>query len=180
MDIPNNSFYLVNNKNLVDMSNQVDNDWDRDTILAFANKSKNQEYAIRLKNRDKSKIKKKFIYLKETESARKHNKKVINLIFAYLIFKILSESKGEKEKVYICPDHRPTREVHHYIQKLSKFNGYPNLTEEKDIDFINRNKFNVPKSNPAHKFAKKVYQGKKNAKIAADFEELESLISKLL
>lgn len=164
----------------IDLAGQIDNPWERDTVLALVNKSKNIYYAIRIRNSDKLKLKKEFINKDETQSSRKHNKKVINLIFAYLIFKVLNDKKDLISEVYICPDHRPSKEVHHYIQKLATYLGYNNLTEEKNITFIDRSKYNIKKNVPAHRLALKILKGKKKSNLIVDFKEIDNLISKLL
>ncbi|MAG52343.1 MAG: hypothetical protein CMH62_00095 [Nanoarchaeota archaeon] len=147
-------------ENHMDLSNQIDNKWERDTILSFVNVSKKLNYSIRFRNMDKSKIRKKYINTNGSKSGQRHNKKVVNLIFGYMIFKILEVKKEVLDKIYICPDHRPSKEVHHYIQKIaSKFNN-PHLTEEIDIDFINRSIYAINKSTPAHRLAKKYLKEK--------------------
>lgn len=166
--------------NHIDIANQIDNDWKKDTILAFVNEQKDSRYTIRLKNQDKSILKKKFINPLDTESTRRHNTKVVNLIFGYMIFKIIAEMKIPLTRVLICPDHRPTKEVYHYIQKISNFLGKPNLTKEVQISFINRREYDIPKNTPAHRLAKKFLKGKRKSKTFVDCVEMDKIISKLL
>jgi|ETNmetMinimDraft_2_1059921.scaffolds.fasta_scaffold00334_11 hypothetical protein len=168
------------NINHMDMANQINNKWERDTILAFVNKEKDYGYAIRLKNRDKSIIRKRFINQLESESTRRHNNKVINVIFAYMIFQVIQEMKVSITKLIICPDHRPSREVHHYIQKIANFLGRPNITGEINISFINRKRYDLKRKTPAHKLATRVLKGKKKAQSFVQSEELANIISKLL
>jgi hypothetical protein len=170
----------INGINHMDLANQIDNPWERDTILVLINKSKNINYSIRLRNTEKSKLKKKYINLNKTHSAKRHNKKIINLIFAYMIFKILQIKKDVINSVLICPDHRPSKEVHHYIQKLSYSFGMPKLTEEINIKFFNRKKYDIKKRTNAHNLARKILKGKKKANMKVDFEELDKSLSKLL
>jgi len=170
----------IDNINHIDLANQIDNPWERDTILSLVNKSKSINYSIRFKNVDKSKIRKKFINLDETQSSRRHNKKVINLVFAYLIFKVLNTKRDLVNYVFICPDHRPSKEVHHYIQKLSHYFGYSDITRKINIKFFNRRKHNIEKKTPAHKLAGKILKGKRKANLAVNFEELHNAIQKLL
>lgn len=166
--------------NHIDIANQIDNPWGRDTILLFLNKSKKINYSIRFRNSDKLKIRKKFIDLSETQSAKRHNRKVINLVFAYLIIKILIAKKELIDSIFICPDHRPSKEVHHYIQKLSYYFGDSYITKEININFINRKKYEIKKRTPAHSFARKILKGKKKANENANFKELDEIIQKLL
>lgn len=168
------------NINHIDIAGQIDNPWERDSVLALVNKSKNIYCTIRLKNSDKIKLKKNFINSDGTPSAKRHNKKIINLIFAYIIFKVLDNKKNLIDEVYICPDHRPSKEVHHYLQKLSYHLGYNKLTEDVNIHFLDRNKYKIKKNIPAHKIALKILKGKKKSDLTADFEELNHIISKLL
>lgn len=161
----------------IDLTGQIDNPWERDSILTFANKVKKYFYPIRLRNKDKFLLKKKFINELKTRSSARHNKKVINFIFAYKIFKLLN--KIEFKNILICPDHRPSKEVHHYIQKLSYNFGIPHLTKEKNISFIDRKKYHVKKNTPAHKHGKKVLKGKKEAE-KVNIKELIDLLGRLL
>lgn len=169
----------INEINHMDISNQIDNAWERDTILSFVNKSEKINYSIRLRNSDKSKLKKNFINPSKTQSAKRHNRKVVNLIFAYMIFKILEE-KSSMGYVYICPDHRPSKEVHHYIQKISYLLGYPTLTKDVNLKFMNRDKYDINKKTPADKLAKKIFRGKAKANSIIDCEKLKEIIPKLL
>jgi hypothetical protein len=168
------------NINHMDMANQIDNKWEWDTILAFVNKQKDYDFTLRLKNKDKTILKKKFINPLETKSTKRHNKKVVNLIFAYMIFQVIQEMKVSITKVIICPDHRPTKEVHHYIQKIGNFCGKHNITNEINMSFINRKIYDLKKRTPAHKIAKKVFKGKRKAKSFVDPEQIIKIISKLL
>jgi len=174
------TFIDIAQYNHVDISNQIDNEWKRDSILAFVNEQKNYYYSVRLRNMEKSKLKKDFINPLETEAARRHNKRVINLVFGYMIFKIIQEMSISITKILICPDHRPTKEVHHYIQKISSFLSRPNLTNDVDISFINRKIYEIDKKTPAHRWAKKVLSGRKKANYIIDYKELHEMISKLL
>ena len=54
----------ISKVNHMDMANQIDNKWERDTIIAFVNEQKNYGYTLRLRNKDKSILKKKFINTK--------------------------------------------------------------------------------------------------------------------
>lgn len=170
----------ISNINHIDIAGQIDNPWERDSILALVNKSKNICCTIRLKNSDKIKLKKEFINSDGTQSAKRHNKKVINLIFAYIIFKVLDDNKNLIDELYICPDHRPSKEVHHYLQKVSYHLGYNKLTEDINIHFLDRSKYEIKKNTPAHKIALKILKGKKKSDLIADFKELYDIISKLL
>ncbi|MBW2976928.1 hypothetical protein KY347_05780 [Candidatus Woesearchaeota archaeon] len=174
------NFVDITKVNHIDIANQIDNDWSRDTIIAFKNEQKNSEYTLRFKNQDKSILRKKFINPIETESTRRHNTKVVNLMFGYMIFKVLTDMKIPLTRVLICPDHRPTKEVHHYIQKIANFLGKSKLINEIQITFINRRVYNVSKGTPAHRLAKKVLKGKRKSKSNVNCKELDEIISKLL
>ncbi|MFH1642415.1 MAG: hypothetical protein ABIC04_05965 [Nanoarchaeota archaeon] len=168
------------NVNHMDMANQIDNKWERDTILSFVNEQKRNNYSLRLRNKDKSTIKKRFINVLQTESTKRHNKKVVNLIFGYMIFKIIRDMKIPITKVIVCPDHRPTKEVHHYIQKIANYCGKPNLLQEVKITFIDRNHYDLYKKTPAHRLAGKALKGKIKTTNVVNSEELIEIISKLL
>jgi hypothetical protein len=164
--------------NHMDLALQIDNDWKRDTILAYRNQQKGHSYTIRLKNKDKGYLKKKYLDYSSPEN-RRNNKRIINLIFGYMIVKIIMNMKVPISKVLICPDHRPTKEVHHFIQAIAHHLGKSNLTSEVDIAFINRRKYGVTKKTPAHILAGKVVKGKQKSSAFVDIKELEEIITKI-
>lgn len=170
----------INNLSHIDIANQINNKWERDSILALVDEEKKIYYSIRFKNCDKSKIKNNYINANKTQSAKRHNSKVVNLIFAYLIFKILEKNKERIKRVYICPDHRPSREVHHFIQKISYELGIHNLTQQININFAGKDGFTIKKKTPAHRLANKILKGKKKANDYVNFDELNKIIAKIL
>ena len=171
-----NKFYHV------DISTQINNKWKDNTFLAIVKDSR--RYSIMIKGRDKEELKKRFL-VDETEWYNKiHNKKVIALIYSYLLYKALCEFQ-EAKPLLLCRDVRPEKFVMNYFQKITAFFKNYNISERtvkfrKRVEFETRDK--LPKS-LAGKYARKVYQGRLPAIKTLNSEEiheLNNLISKLL
>ncbi len=72
-----NSFYHV------DISTQIENKWKNDTILGIVKDSK--KYSIKIRGWDKEKIKRRFINKNESDSDKKHNKRLVAITYCYLL-----------------------------------------------------------------------------------------------
>jgi hypothetical protein len=171
-----NNFYHV------DISTQIDNKWRNNTALGIVKNLR--KYSIMIKSNDKEYIKKHFILDENVISGRTHNKKVIAIIYSYLLYKALGEF-NEANPLLLCRDVRPEKFVINYLQKIASFfKNYSVLNRKikfrKRIEFETRDK--LPKS-LAGKYVRKVYQGKIKAnKILDDFEikQLIEIIGKIL
>ena len=160
----------------VDISTQIENKWKNDTILGIVKDSK--KYSIKIKGKDKEFLKNKFIIENNSYSNKKHNRKVIALIYSYLLYKALCEFQ-EAKSLLLCRDVRPERLVIHYLQKLSNFfKNHSIMNREikfrKTIEFETKNK--LPKS-LAGKYTRKVYQGKLEPDKVLDNRDVEELIN---
>lgn len=159
----------------VDISTQIENKWKNDTILAIV--KNNLKYSIKIKSRDKELIKKRFIINEPSKKEKKYNKRVVAIVYCYILFKALFDFK-EANSLLICRDIRPERYVIYYLQRISNlFNNKEVIRREikfrKRIEFGTKEK--LPKS-LAGKYVRKVYQGKlPPSKILSD-EEVEELI----
>jgi len=166
----------------VDISTQIENKWKTNTVLGIVKDAK--RYSIKIKAKDKLKIKKRFITKGISKSERRHNKKVVAITYSYLLYKALCEF-NEANPLLLCRDVRPERLVIHYIQKISNFFRNKDIPNKK-IKFRKRaeleTKDKLPKS-LAGKYVRKVYQKKiKPNKILNKFEvkELLEIIGKVI
>jgi len=166
----------------IDISTQIENKWKNDTVLGIVKDS--EKYSVKIKGRDKEKLKKRFIIEETSRSNKKHNKRVIAIVYCYLLYNAILEFK-EANPLLICRDVRPERYVIHYLRKISNFfNNRQIMNREmkfrKRVEFETKEK--LPKS-LAGRYVRKVYQGKlAPSKILSNSEidELLNLIAKIL
>ena len=159
----------------VDISMQIDNKWKEDTILGIVKNSR--KFSIRIRGRDKEIIKKRYILDDDSDSNKKHNKKVVALIYSYLFYKVLCEFP-EADPLLLCRDVRPERFVIHYLQKICNFFDNKSIFNRK-IRFRKRVEFEPRDKLPeslAGKYVRKVYQNKLPVSKIIDKKELEELI----
>lgn len=166
----------------VDISTQIENKWKNDSVLAIVKDSR--KYSIKMRGRDKEEIKRRFILNEGSDSAKKHNKKVVALVYSYILYKALCEF-SEAKPLLLCRDVRPERFVEQYLRKVAHFFKNTDVLNRevkfrKRIEFETKDK--LPKS-LAGKYARKVYQDKLPAsKILSkpDIDELIEVIGKIL
>lgn len=165
----------------VDIAVQIDNNWNQDTALGIVKDSR--KFSIMIKGRDKELIKRRFISKENSDPSKRHNKKIVALIYSYLLYKAL-QNFPEAKPLLLCRDVRPERWIIHYLQRICNFLKRTDIFNRK-IEFRkreDRNQEKLPKS-LAGKYVRKVYQGKIPAiKIIDDndLEELIEVINKLL
>ena len=166
----------------VDISTQIDNKWKTDTVLGIVKNSK--KYSIKIRARNKEKIKRKFILDVKSKSAKRHNKRVVAIIYSYLLYKALCEFK-EANPLLLCRDVRPEKWIIQYLQKIANFFKNKNILNRK-IKFRKKILFETKEKLPkslAGKYVRKVYQKKfKPNKILNKFEieELSEIIRKIM
>ena len=167
---------------VLDISTQIENKWKKDTVLGIVKDSK--KYSIKIRGRDKELIKKRFVIEETSRSNKRHNKRVVAIVYCYLLYKALLEFK-EAKPLLICRDVRPERYVIHYLQKISNFFNNRQIMN-REIKFRKRVEFETKEKLPkslAGKYVRKVYQSKlTSSKILsnAEIDELLSLIAKIL
>jgi len=159
----------------VDISTQIDNKWKTDTVLAIVKGSR--KYSIKIKSRDKEKVKKRFIVENLSRSGRRHNKRVVAIVYSYLLYKALFIFM-EANPLLLCRDVRPEKWVIQYLQKIADFFSNKKILNRK-IKFRKRIEFEsdgaLPKS-LAGRYVRKVYQGKFDANKILDKSEIDKLI----
>lgn len=167
---------MVEGRVEIDLANQIDNRWAKDSILAM--KDKDFQFALKIKSNDKKVLKKKFINESRSKADKRHNRKVITIIYSFLIYKIIKLNKDRIKKIYICRDCGPSIFVSKYISKICKY--------YKDEPITNYLKFKFRKSgekSKSHRLANKVLRGRKKADYCLNKKnliELEDIIRKNL
>ncbi len=158
----------------VDISTQIDNKWKNDTVLGIVKGAR--RYSIKIKGNDKEIIKRRFISTENLNSARIHNRKVIAIIYSYLLYTAINNFK-EAKPLLLCRDVRPEKFVITYLQRISNLLGNKealnrtiNFRKRKD-----RRDKKLPKS-LAGKYVRKVYQGKIPVTNVLDNQEVNDLI----
>lgn len=166
----------------VDISTQIDNKWKTDTVLGIVKDSR--RYSIEIRAKDKLKIKNRFITGNESKSEKRHNKKIVAIIYSYLLYKALYEF-NEANPLLLCRDVRPEKLVLHYLQRVFNFFGNKDILDKK-IKLRKMTEFGAEDKLPkslAGKYVRKVYQGKiKPDKVLDNFEveELVDVIGKII
>ncbi|MEK6935651.1 MAG: hypothetical protein AABW67_02605 [Nanoarchaeota archaeon] len=170
-----------NNYYHVDISTQINNSWKEDTALGIVKDSR--RFSIKIKGKDKEEIKRKFIWDDDSDSARKHNNKIVALVYSYLLYKALCYF-SEANSLLLCRDVRPERFVIHYLNKIANYFNNRQILNRK-IEFRkrdNKRQEKLPKS-LAGKYIRKVFQGKISPTKILDqneFKELIEIINKIL
>ena len=88
----------------VDISTQIDNNWEDDTALGIVKGSR--RYSVKIKGDDKELIKRRFISSENSDSAKRHNRKVVAVIYSYLLYTALCKFP-EARPLLLCRDVRP-------------------------------------------------------------------------
>lgn len=153
----------------IDVSNQINNKWNKDTAIAAV--SEKSKYSILIRGRIKNGIKTRYISDGIDRKSKRGDNSVVNIIYAYMIFRLVSMIKDDIRVVRICPDHRPIDEVYRHLQKIFAIHGrkFPQMN------------FRSPPNSPAHNHALKVFRGRAKADcvISKDPGELIKIIDKL-
>ncbi len=156
----------------IDLANQIENRWTKDSILAI--KNQNFGFAVKIKTEDKKLLKRKFIIDPRDKSNRKYNRKIISLIYCFLLYKIIKLNKDKLEKVLICRDCGPSYLISKYLSKICKYYNDEQVTEYLSFKFRREGK-----KSKAHKLANDVLKGRKKEDYCLtkqDISELENII----
>ena len=139
----------------VDMGNQIDNSWNKDTALAL--KLKDVTKTVKIRAEDKKSIRDKYFKEIKTRKDERYNRRIIVLIYSFLLYKLLDGFRGIIKKVKLCNDISPTKDVYSFLRFLCKYYKTKNLDEEMKIKFKERND-GVSK---AHNIANKTAKGRR-------------------
>lgn len=161
----------------VDLSEQIDNRWSRDTAIAI--KKRGTNYSVKIKSKDKNDLKSKFIRRVENKADRRHNRQVVVIIYCFLLYHLLKLSRGLRGRIRICNDVSPTWAVNKYLDVICKINGEQLMTTRYKISF----KRGRDKRSGAHYIARDVARGRKQATIIfkkQHIDRLKYLIKKIM
>jgi hypothetical protein len=158
-----------------DISTQIDNKWKEDTVLGIVRDSR--RYSIKIRAINKEELKRRFIVLGDSRSNKKHNKKVVVIIYSFLLYNALCDFP-EANPLLLCRDVRPERLVIHYLQKISNFYNNKRVLD-RVIKFRKRSEFESSEKLPkslAGMYTRKVFQGKIEVTRVLEKKEVEDVI----
>jgi len=166
---------MINEWFHIDLGNQINNTWNKDSALAV--RKKDVYSSIKIKSKDKKLLKKKFI-LEDLNSNIKHNRRIITIIYCYLLFKLLKLSEEAVKKVNVCKDVGPEWAVNKYLSKVCKYYNEEPITNKIRIKF----RKSSSKKSEAHRIARDVARGRKKETYCLneqDINELEDILRKI-
>jgi hypothetical protein len=161
----------------VDLGNQIDNSWNKDTAMAL--KINKVGFVIKIRERDKKKIEKKYIKEVKTRKDTRHNRKVVVAVYSFLLYKLIKESNGIVRNIRLCNDISPAKDFHRFLDKICKFFDEPSLHSTHSIKFKKRKQG----KSRAHRLANRVYKGRKKADYLIkekDVNDLIEIINKII
>jgi len=143
----------------IDMSNQINNSWSKNTVLAIGQGKLRYSVMIDVNSKsliknfvdDNCKFEKKYKRDKNIEKKRKkYTNRCVSLCHAYLLHLVLYNNKEVITNARVCRD-SVAKFLHNYLQ---------NITQHKKTG-INKIsvKFGLEKNNSVQKYAKEVMQG---------------------
>lgn len=114
-----------------DISNQIENPWNKETILAIISRDKSFRFTIKLNGEYKLSIKDEFCHnipkdkpnYHEFQKERNANSIVITIIHAYMIHKIAALNSKMQGTLIVCPDARPKEKVEKYFYRACRHFG---------------------------------------------------------
>ncbi|MBU2638059.1 MAG: hypothetical protein KJ955_03740 [Nanoarchaeota archaeon] len=113
-----------------DISNQIENPWNKETILAIISRDRAFRFTIKLNGEDKMSLKNEFCHnipkgtpYHEFHKERNANSIVITIIHAYLIHKIAALNPEMEGTLIVCPDARPKEKVEKYFYRACRHFG---------------------------------------------------------
>jgi hypothetical protein len=152
----------------IDIGYQIDNPWNKPTSLAL--KFNKIRHGVKIKETDKKKIKHNTDW--ENQSDRKR-RKIIAMVYSYLLYKLLSITPNSISEVLCCRDVNPPRDIKDYLRHVSNHLEENIIIEEKiSINFKN----NSDGNSRAHKLAKAIAKGRVFADIIMKEEDINNII----
>ncbi len=161
----------------VDMSNQINNSWNKDSSLAL--KKGGKGFSVKIRTEDKKSLKRKFVWDEDSDKNKKHNQRVIVIIYCFMLYKLIKNSKGLGDHVKICNDAGPRWSVNKYLNSIFRYYNEPPIGEKIKLRF---RRDGDPESF-AHSLARKVMRGRKKEDYLItknDVKELEDIIRKII
>lgn len=137
----------------IDLSEQIDNNWNKDTAIAI--KKGGEYYSVKIRAKDKNSLKNKFIKEVKRKIDNKNNRRVVVIIYCFILYHLFKISGNLAKKVKICNDVSPRWAINMYLNKICSKSKEPQITNKVEIKF---RQDGDPKSE-AHYIAKKVARG---------------------
>lgn len=153
----------------IDMSNQIDNSWNKDSVLAI--KKKESNFTIKIRSEDKKSIKREFIWEVDSKRSLRHNRKVITITYCFMLYKLLKLTHGFSSRIKICNDVAPKVFVNNYLTAICRYYNEEPIQNRIKIRF---RKEGEPDSS-AHGIARKVFKGRRKEDYLIRYEDLEEL-----
>lgn len=163
----------------IDIGNQIDNSWNKDTALAL--KLNKITYSVKIREMHKKQIESKYIKDKSGDGRKleKQNRKVVVLIYSFLLYKLLTESNGIADKFKLCNDISPGKDVYRYLNLICKYFERELLEKTMKIRFKKR----ADGSSKAHAIANRTYKGRAKEDYlikSKDMDDLKMILKKVL
>lgn len=153
----------------IDLSEQIDNPWSKDSALAI--RKGKTFYSIKIRGKDKNEFKKLFIKNSKTKADRKNNRRVVVIIYSFLLYHLLKISKGISLRVNVCNDVGPSDFVNMYLIRICNYYGVEPIQNTIKLDFKKRKK----KKSKAHNIAKDISRGRIQATLELKKPHLDIL-----
>jgi len=150
----------------IDIGNQIDNSWNKDSALAI--KIGKVGFSIKIREQHKQKIKQKFIKVSEDHKIKRKNRRVAVIIHSFMIFKLLENYEDICDTVIICGDMGPFTYLNKYYSKIYKY-----YSKRPNVKLKPRKPNGKSK---AHRLANKVYRGNKSEDILIKTTHMENII----
>jgi len=150
----------------VDIGNQIDNSWNKDSALAI--KIGKIGFSIKIREQHKQKIKHKFINLSKDRKIKRKNRRTAVIIHSFLLFKLLEKYQDICDTAIICGDMGPFTYLNKYYSKICKY-----YSNRPDVKLKPRKPNGKSK---AHRWANKVYRGNKKEDILIKTMHMDNII----
>lgn len=154
----------------IDLGNQIDNSWNKDTALAI--KFDGFVKTIKIRAEDKKEIRNKYIKKINTRKDNRANRKIVVIIYSFMLFKLLNDIRSIVNKVKVCNDISPHEDVYSFIRAISTYYNVKNLDEDIKIRFKD---YEDGKSK-AHNIANKTYKGRRKEDYLIKKNDIADLI----
>ena len=160
----------------IDMSNQINNSWSKNTVLAIG--QGRLRYSVMIDVNSKSQIKnfvdnnckfeKKYKRNKNIEKKhKKYTNRCVSLCHAYLLHLVLYNNKEVVTNARVCRDSVP-KFLHNYLQNIAQH-------KKTGINKISV-KFGLEKNNNVQKYAKEVMQGNLKPDYILNSKDVQDII----
>ena len=153
----------------IDIGNQIDNSWNKDSAIAL--KFNNVGFSVKIRERDKKVIENRYRKISERDNKRK--RKIVVMIYCFLLYKLLVESNGLAKKVRLCRDINPSQDVYRYLRFISKYYGSEPIDEKIKIRFKEKKEGR----SRAHRLANDTYKGRKKPNYLIKKKDVNDIIN---